>query len=215
MNHSRSGCDTDRNWQTESGGRPPLYEATATSSWRGRVDRRDDHARGLRHRNGGHRGRRVAGQRRQPERGGRPLLNRRGPDPGPPSNQTGTPDHQQALSPASTAGRPRMRDPHRLPRGAPRPEGSHVDRLAGGGRRVAHPRRLPQRNAPRARLGDRRGAGVSGATDLVAPVAPEGDPARPWPEAPWKPRRPPPAGTTSPTRTGEGELVRFPPPSLG
>ena len=39
---------------------------------------RDDHARGLRHRNGGHRGRRVAGQRRQPERGSRPVLNRRG-----------------------------------------------------------------------------------------------------------------------------------------
>ena len=132
LNHSRSGCDTDRNWQTESGGRPPLYEATATSSWLGgRVDRRDDHARGLRHRNGGHRGRRVAGQRRQPERGGRPVLNRRGPGPGPPSNQTRTPDHQQALSPASTAGRPRMRYPRRLPRGAPRPEGSHVDRLAG------------------------------------------------------------------------------------
>ena len=36
----------------------------------------------LRHRNGGHRGRRVAGQRRQPERGGRPVLDRRGPDPG-------------------------------------------------------------------------------------------------------------------------------------
>ena len=43
---------------------------------------RDDHARGLRCRNGGHRGRRGAGQRRQPERGGRPVLDRRGSDPG-------------------------------------------------------------------------------------------------------------------------------------
>ena len=30
--------------------------------------------------------------------------------------------------------------------------------------------------------------------------------------APWRTRRPPPAGTTSPERSGEGELVRFPPP---
>ena len=28
----------------------------------------------------------------------------------------------------------------------------------------------------------------------------------------WRTRRPPPAGTTSPERSGEGELVRFPPP---
>ena len=123
---------------------------------------------------------------------------------------TGTPDHQQALSPASTAGRPRMR-PSRLPRGTPRPEGSHVDRLDGGGRRVAHLAGYPAER-PRG-PGWGTGAGVSGATDLVAPVALEGTPARPWPEAPWQPRRPPPAGTTSPERAGEGELVRFPPPA--
>ena len=43
---------------------------------------RNDHARDLRHRDGGHRGRRGAGQRREPERGGRPVLHHRGPDAG-------------------------------------------------------------------------------------------------------------------------------------
>ena len=32
------------------------------------------------------------------------------------------------------------------------------------------------------------------------------------PESPWQTRRPPPAGTTSPARAGEGELVRLPSP---
>ena len=43
---------------------------------------RDDHARGLRHGDGGHRGRRGAGQRREPECGGRPVLHHCGPDAG-------------------------------------------------------------------------------------------------------------------------------------
>ena len=38
-------------------------------------------------------------------------------------------------------------------------------------------------------------------------------PERPVAGAAWQPRRPPPAGTTSPERAGEGELVRFPPPA--
>ena len=44
---------------------------------------RDDHARGLRHGDGGHRGRRGAGQRREPECGGRPVLHHRGLTPVP------------------------------------------------------------------------------------------------------------------------------------
>ena len=104
---------------------------------------------------------------------------------------TGTPDHQQALSPASTAGRPRMR---------PSPPTSRSSTTRGEPRRPPR-RRWPPRGPPR-RLpsgtprgpGWGTGAGVSGATDLVAPVALEGTPARPWPEAPWQPRRPPPQG---------------------
>ena len=62
------------------------------------------------------------------------------------------------------------------------------------------PRRLPS-GTPRG-PGWGTGAGVSGATDLVAPVALEGTPARPWPEAPWQPRRPPPASSASPAPDG-------------
>ena len=83
-------------------------------------------------------------------------------------------------------------------------------------RRCTGPRRLPADRRPgrprpaRCRRGPGwgTGAGVSGATDLVAPVAPEGTPARPWPEAPWQPRRPPPAGggTCAGPRPGRASL---------
>ena len=81
---------------------------------------------------------------------------------------TGMPDHQQALSPTSTAGRPRMR---------PSPPTSRSSTTRGEPRRPPR-RRWPPRGPPR-RLpsgtprgpGCGTGAGVSGATDLVAPVA--------------------------------------------
>ena len=86
---------------------------------------------------------------------------------------TGTPDHQQALSPASTAGRPRMR---------PSPPTSRNSTTRGEPRRPPRrrwpprgpPRRLPSGTAPRARLGDRRGR--IGSDGLGRPGRPRRDP---------------------------------------
>ena len=41
---------------------------------------------------------------------------------------------------------------------------------------------------------------------MVAPVALEGTPARPWPEAPWQPRRPPPTPSAPACRPEQGRV---------